>query len=515
MRPESAMPFTDARDNRMRSRADTLIALLLFLVVLAIGLFNRTPMHTWGDDFAAYILQARAIGAGQAAVEMARNGSLLGASDGPIGPSAAPWGLPLLLWAVGSSVGWSLLSLKLVGAISLALLAMASFQLSRLYLPRGASVVVAVTMVCSLPILTQSDIIGSDLPFLALSTVALVLIERSMRLPADAAPRNRLALFAAMGVACAAAFTIRSNGIFLFPCAGVALLVRWTRTRSWSAFLADGITLAIVGGVLCAAYFLLLPDGSHTHTRFLDFSLSSMARRAHETALGVREFVPFSWWPSTIPGKAGAAATALVVCALWARGLWTARPYSAVQLSWILLNLGLLLVFKFNGGIRYLFPFLLPLYIFALVGALDLAATRWGASRHDATRRRVALGAGLAWSAVMTVIALPAVGRPNSEQLVGPYSPASQQLIAFVRERTPATARLSFFKPRALRLLTDRDVLRINRAEHVKLVDYVVLFRRPEALQWEPRQLSPDELPAGTLQSVFSNDDAVVYRVVK
>ena len=496
----------------MSGRVDLGIALGLFAALFALGLVLRTPLHTWGDDFAAYLLQAHAIGP-DAAVEVSRNGALLAASDGPETPSAAPWGFAILLRIVGETLGWEMVTLKLVGVASLALVGALAFLLARVHLPRGPSLVATATIAFATPVLEQVEVLGSDIPFLALALLALLLMERWMRQPAEPTGRA-LALIAAAAAVSVAAFTVRSQGLFLFLSAGVVLLVRLiARNGRLRGILLEGLAFGVPVAGLCALYFLALPDGSHTHTKSLDFSLASMTRRAIETIAVARDYAPFAWWPANAIGKAAAAGTLGVVLAACARGLWLARPFACVQLAWCALNLALLVVFKFAGGPRYLFPLLPTLFIFALVGFVD-------ASRHLRSRLPVLApirawrAAGAVWVAAMIGVGLYSVREANPHQLLGPYSPRAQELVAFLEHRTPPTARLGFYKPRALRLLTGRDVLRVSTPARLKTVDYVVVFERREVLRWEPVQPDVSSATDVPTRRVFANGDYTVYEVL-
>jgi hypothetical protein len=505
--------FTGSSRIVLRSR-DGAVALALFVAFFLVGFGLRTNLHDWGDDFAGYLLQARALSTGSQLREFAHNGALSAASDVSIGPIATPWGLPLILWGVGSTFGWSFVTLKVVGIVALALLSAAAFFLSRVYLPRWPSVAVAATIALTPDVTESINVVSTDLPFLALSTVALFLIERSMRHELEVSRTKRAILLVGIAIVSTIAFSLRTNGIFLFGCAGVALIIRAMKTKSVREFTRDSVVLSVVSILGVAAYFLLLPDGSHTQTQFLDFSIASIARRSRETVFGMREFVPFVWWSSTRLGSVGAAATMFLALGLAIRGVWRARPYSLVQVVWLLLNGVLLAVYKFFGGTRYEFPFAVTIYIFAAAGLIDLARKHLPVVTQRWRLRLFAATVATAWAAGLTADTVTGYDSERAFQRNGPFSPGSQQLFSFIRKSTSPTARLAFFKPRALRYFTGRDVVRINFAKDVGSVDYLVLYRRPEALLWE-RQVDTTKVTGVSLNQVFADDDAVVYRVVK
>ena len=91
-------------------------ALIIILVVsMVIGSSQLTRGHEWGDDFAAYIMQAKSIFNGDMQNFVEHNGITIHQSSTQVGPVAYPWVYPLILMPIYAARGISPLALKLPG----------------------------------------------------------------------------------------------------------------------------------------------------------------------------------------------------------------------------------------------------------------------------------------------------------------------------------------------------------------------------------------------------------------
>jgi hypothetical protein len=515
--------MTDSRHDRIPI-SDGTIALLIGLLAVFIAVMGLTPFHTWGDDFAGYLLQAHAIGAGNIHGEMHLNGVLLAASDAEGAPSAYPWGFPLLLWLGAKLIGWNLVSLKLIGLLSLGAAAALTFLLARSLLTRSLGTVAATVIAFQPRLLRSADALGSDLPFLAFSAAALLLMSRVHRtIEADGKAPAWQPVTAAVLTACGVA--MRSNGVllagaFLAACGYVWLSAPRLRR---AVAVAGGIYSAMLFAVL-APYLGWFPDGNVSRITGVARAHSSLAatllRRAHETAITVGEFLPFSLLSGNAAATVAAAAAGLIVLvALIAVGTWARRPHSLTLFLFGLFNLGLLLVYPLNDDARYLFPLLLPAAILALAG-LQVVSTgleRRISNLRVPSPRNAQIGSWMAATAVLVMIALGCsqAWRPRSYALSGPYAEPTRSVVAFLVRAVPEDARVSFFKPRALRLLTGRQAIKVGRPEHVDRAMYFVIDKRVADGHWERQwQLDPSYFVAESsrFERLFENEQFTVYR---
>jgi hypothetical protein len=84
---------------------------------------------------------------------------------------------------------------------------------------------------------------------------------------------------------------------------------------------------------------------------------------------------------------------------------------------------------------------------------------------------------------------------------------------SYIKEETSPDNILIFFKPRAMRLMTDHDTLMINQCEGLFKGDYVILSKKVgENNQVPPERIGSCNLP---LDNVFENRRFIIYKILK
>jgi hypothetical protein len=448
------------------------IALVLAALVLLVWWGGVSPANHWGDDWAGYLLQARAIVNGGVEAELAANTVAMQGSDVQIGPNAYPWGYPLLLAAAGVASDWNPVGLKVVGGLSLAVLVLASFALARSRPGLGLSAVVAIAVGLQPEVVLDADFIGSDVPFTAISTVGLLLAYlQYLRISSGRGPGIGLAL--GVIAASVAAFSIRSNGVVL-PCTYVALLAlaAWRERSDGWVMARHGVGFVAAIGVLFAAYFGAFPDGSLVHAGYLSFDPRIWVERSVRHVHYIAEWITFRQILGV--GKL------LPLGALLALMLWglLRRPWDGAVLAiYCLGHLALVTLFPFDGGLRYYHPLLPAAFMLAALGT-SAAWRDLGTRLAPATARRVALAGAWAVPLVMVlVMSQVARGRQVAyaeEGPADPSSPATAETLAWVSNHAPPEARVAFFKPRAFRLLSGRSAFAINQPSSLRAIDWYV-----------------------------------------
>ena len=95
----------------------------------------------------------------------------------------------------------------------------------------------------------------------------------------------------------------------------------------------------------------------------------------------------------------------------------------------------------------------------------------------------------------------------------GAFSPGSRAMFEYIQEKTPADSVIIFFKPRAMRLLTDRDSLSTTHCQDLSNGDYVAVVKSIGGYD----QISPAEVPhcnpGLTLTPFYEKDDFIVYQI--
>lgn len=435
---------------------------------------GRVDGHPWGDDWAGYALQARALVAGDPAVEVATNAEAMRAGDIQIGPDAYPWGYPLMLAGVGLVFGDSIEAYKAVGLVALVALLISTVGLARHFLSPAGAAFVGIATILQPSLFLESGFLGSDLPFAALSIAALWLSVQQWdqwRLRGSYRPW----LTVSVAILATAAFSVRSNGVVVLMAYVGMVVLSVSRDRGrWALAIRELVLFGAVAGGGFLAYFLALPDGSLSHASYLSFDPSVWAERA------VRHFHYMASWPTfdLLRGPLKIAPfLVFLALSLWG---WRRVPWEGSWLvGYVAAHLGLITVFPFDGGIRYYHPMLAPAMLLFAIGLRDA----WGRAAVAVSERPVSAVVRSRWiaPAMLGVVVLVGVGAVRAEQRrtadMGPDAPfgvASQSLMRFVADAIPAGARVGFFKPRAFRFLSGRMAFAIHDPASLGRVDWYV-----------------------------------------
>ncbi len=152
--------------------------LLVTVLLLPLLYLNVKNSHDWGDDFAAYIHQAKNMISG---IPVAKTGFIINPDEPDRAPQAVPIGWSLLMVPSIAVFGDGILELEVYLSIFLVLLGVFSFMVYRNYFSFLTSVIL-VFIFCYNPSLVQFKAqILSDIPFASLM-IAGILIYKSEKI---------------------------------------------------------------------------------------------------------------------------------------------------------------------------------------------------------------------------------------------------------------------------------------------------------------------------------------------
>jgi hypothetical protein len=483
------------------------LSLTAALAAVALAVFWLTPGHGWGDDFAGYLLQAKALVNATPDQELELNAHLMAASDWRYGPDAYPWGYPAILALVIWAAGQSLAVLKIVSVSSIGLATLAAGLLayaSRLGIRAAIAVAILVGMQPDLASL--GNVIGSDAVFLALTAVALLFATVALGVWPQSSPAARRWAAVAAAVLGSLSYSVRSNGaVTLLAIAGSLVAVPlFAERRSARSVAASAAPFLLVCAALIITYYALLPDGSLGVASLLTVEPASLARRSSETVEAFGRFFPLFVLPQ--PLEQLAVAGVLVLAVLGAFRLGRAGFLLALYSVGHLL---LLILFPFKGGQRYDLPVLLAVAVLTM-GGIEVVA-RWSAAKVPRLR-----GLEVAGGAIVAALFVGAIAANvyrmdllAPKAVDGPYSPAASELFGYVRAQPSTIQPVAFFKPRAMRFLAGKDAVMIRTLDSARHVNSIVLSRDEQAAQW---QLSEAQVAAlQDFRPAFRNEDFTLY----
>jgi hypothetical protein len=481
-----------------------ILVVILFVTAL-LGTSMFTHGHTWGDDFAAYIGQAQSIVRGDMNSFVRRNAfTVTQSSHEPghqMGPAAYPWGFPLMLAPVYAFLGISPLGMKLPGLMSYLGFLLAFFYWTKTRFSPTESLVAVSLFGFNPGLLHALDGIGSDIPFLFLSTLAILIADRYT---CGDDPRHRRIMAMLTGISIFAAAFVRTQGLLLL---GTVLLwqgLRFLTGRETRRQTVIETLITMAGfGVLWGASALIFPGGQTSYlSLYEDFNMSIVYRNISLYPLLFGDFF------TGLPGNT------------FIFGLFVVLFFIGLVARWkndllVTLYAGLYLLVLWSWpewqGYRMIFP-LLPVFIyFAFWGIKVLLRLE----RGKAIAQKFVSAFLLLMVATFAVRAgLNAYGNLRAgREINGPFDPYSMEMYNFIKEQTPPESVIVFFKPRALRLMTDHDALALTECARMPEGDYLALSKKVgENLQIPPERIKECNLP---LDKVFENRRFLVYRLVK
>ena len=490
----------------MPRKTIAILGVILFVTAL-LGSSMFTRGHWWGDDFAAYIDQAKSILHAEMGRFVTRNTfTVTQSSHEPghqMGPAAYPWGFPLMLVPVYAMFGLSPVALKLPGLLAYLIFLVVFFFLIKSRFALTESLVAVSLFALNPGLLGFLDNIASDIPFLFLSTLAILLADVYTQ---ETQKKHGLNLAVLTGVAIFAAFFVRTQGLLLLGAVllwqGIRFLQR-RKTRRQTVLEALGTVASF--SVLWGVSSLIFPGGQTSYlSLYSDFSLSIFFGNMTSYS---RLFGDF------FAGLPGATFVFGVFAVLFLVGLVARWKNNLLFVLYFGLYLLVLWSWPEWQGYRFLFP-LLPFFIIFFFYGLDFILNKLPEKSHY-----IALVVVYTMFIVFSFIFLFTSSRKAYDNLRagreinGPFDPYSLETYDFIKDNTPEDSIIVFFKPRAMRLMSDRDSLALTECERIPEGDYLALSKKVgENLQIPPEQIEECNL---SLDMVFQNRRFVVFKILK
>ncbi len=482
-----------------------LITLALILLVSgAISFSLLTRGQSWLDDFAEYVMQAQSLVHQTRGDFIRANTFTLDNSSYPPGPVAYPWGFPLMLAPIYALAGTNTLAMQLVNTFRYLLFLASFFGLARTRLKDMQALVLTGVLAFNPVLLSAHAQIISDIPFLFFSTLGIFLIDRfaGQKAPVWAGFAIGAAIFMA-------SFT-RTNGALLLVPLGVAQIGALRRQPQAAEAVADGLAGKLVPylvfGGLYLAQALVFPNGQGSYLSH--FSLF--------TPQGLWDnLVYYLWLPSaTFDGLPAGIVLypLLLVFAL----INTLRPVGRdlPLYAYSLATLAVFIIWPERQGLRFIYPILPFLFLFAFMGLNMVVARLNAAWQKPAGMSAIGFWVVLALVSLWVSIDLGRANLAGNRSITGPFDPVSAEMFKFLRENTPADSVVVFFRPRAMRLMSGRDAFITDDCSQLAKGNYLALSRKVEANGLIPLQ-ELTQCPGVGLKSVFENRRFVVYEIGK
>lgn len=475
-----------------------LYVVIIISLIISAGTLRRG--HEWGDDFASYIMQAKSIVDGTPSEFVEHNSFTIFQSSIQIGPVAYPWGYPLILTPVYMVKGINPLALKLPGLFFYAgfLICLYLMMVSRL--TRTESLLL-VSIFAFNPLLIQFlDQILSDIPFLFFSTLSLLLITKeNKRMPVH---------YVLIGASMFFTVFIRTTGIVLL---GVFLIIElyrlMTNRQNRTVFRQIVLSAAATCGVFAVLWIVnivLFPGGSESYfAQYAGISLETVGE-----AMGAY----FNVFSLFFGDATGWKYLYYVLVIFFLLGTWHRHKDEPAFILFFIIWMLVHVTWPAWQGARFIFP-LLPIFMYFTFQGMKLAINSLPETfRPQGQSLFYAFWLVIAGIFLFSSSVNAYVNLQNNRAINGPFDAYSREVYGYMEE-TPAKSVIVFFKPRAMRLMTDHDTFMSMECDRILKGDYLVLSRKVGKNQ----QIPPEEIGACNLplNEVLKNSRFIVYQIVK
>jgi len=475
---------------------------LLILIIIAsiiIGASTLKGGHEWGDDFAWYILQAKSIVEGTTEEFIETSSFTNSQSTTHVGPLTYPWGYPLILTPFYAINGISPLTLKLPGLIFFAGFLICLYFLLKTRISATESLLLVSLHAFNPLLLNFLDQILSDIPFLFFSTLTLLLMLNPGR---RTTPQQVL-----IGVSIFFTTFIRATGILLLGSYLIIELFKVIATRkdkeAIKKTIRGSILVCLVFALLWIVNALLFPSGGESY-------LSQYATLTFEI---VRDFASayFRVFSQFFGQGTSWMYIYYIAFIFFLVGVWAGRKEDTIFILFFALWMIVHITYPYWQGARYIFP-LLPIFIYFTFQGINFVLSRFPVIEGP-TRRKISYSF---WVIIVFLFFLESSGSAynnlkNHRKINGPFDDQSSQVYRFLQKNTSEDSIVVFFKPRAMRLMSDRNSIMSMECDRVLLGDYLVLSK----LVGENQQIPPEKIDACQLplKHVFENRKFIIYLI--
>ncbi len=495
----------------MTKKFQIIVLIAILITYLFTALASLSHGHAWGDDFAAYIMQARSILHGTEKQFFVQNSFTISNSSSIIGPTVYPWGFPLFLAIFYAIFGLNPLGLKVINIFFFLFSLMALFWIFKKRLPLWEVILLVAVLAFNPRLLSIHNDILSDITFSFFSTLSILLIDRLICDHEDSPASTISNLF--LGLFIFIATFVRTNGIFLLGvligCQAIVIRRQWKAAAVDKKILFRHLIPYLVFAILWFLSIVILPNGDTSYFQY--FSLQSIGENVRSNSIYYYHLVEI-FFTSTSPTRTTQILYGFLL-AFFLLGIVARLEKDYAFIIYSIIYIGLLLAWPEVQDARFLLP-IFPFFIYYSYQGMKVGFS----NLHGHYRKAGLFITVLFWSGILVLFAIQSgrLVRANlaaGRQEAGPFDMSSTEMFQFIRTNTPPDSVIVFFKPRAMRLMTDRNAVEINTCNKLSIGNYIVLD--PES---DPGlQVSVDKINTCGLKLIqsFKNDSFIVYQLIK
>ncbi len=487
--------------------------LIVLTVILGfsalLGLSLLTNGHLWGDDFAAYIMQAQSILKGNEQSFVERNTFTIEKSSFILGPVVYPWGYPLILASVYAVTGLNLIALKLPSLVFFIASLFLLFLFYRRRLSSPESLLLMGVFAFHPQFLSFLDQILSDVPYLFFSLLALLIMDTYfMNRDRDSKNAAAILLPGVIGAVVFFVSFIRTIGLILLPTFLVTQANKiWMQRRngpSIKRIVRDSLIFCLAFEILWLASRLIFPTGDEIYLALFGHHILEIVRTnsIYYSSLFGQFFDPLIYWDVVY----------WILVIFFCIGVWATRKQEQISLVYFGFSILVLVSYPSPQGIRFIFP-LLPLFVYFSFHGMKTAALSTKAQYHKLSIAPIfGIWSILLVASLFTSVTLAYANLQNNRNTSGPFDSYSIKTYQFIVNNTAPDNVIAFFKPRLMRLMTNRNSLAIDNCKQLKMGDYIVIDKPIGA----DGQVSDEAILQCNIKmkQVFENPVFIIYQTL-
>jgi hypothetical protein len=484
---------------------NSIVLISIILSIFIINFISFRADHNWGGDFALYVAQAISLGDGT--IDDLIKTSLFRYEHSEdsilLSPKLYPWGYPIILAPIYHFYGIDMVALKLFTNIFF-LLTLPIIYLTFKDRITGVQNFILVALIAYNPYFFDfKEEIRSDLPFLFFSVLSIYLIQ--LFIIQKKYLVNNIVSLIMLGIAIFISFSIRGNGILLLPSLFLVQIVEYggqlnTLRKNYSKVLSSLIPY-FTFFIFMKIIHMALPSGESTYADMYHYiTLAGISENAIYYSKLLSRFF------STILQKPGFFLY-LVSLPFFFVGLAGRLKQDYLYTAFMVLTLGLYIVYPGKQGLRFIFP-VIPYFLYFIITGIGLIEHKLSNGK-GAILASVVVGASILFLFISTITVTIYKQYTDYKTVDGPYRKESIELFDYIKKNTPKDSIIIFFKPRVLTLYTQRNSARIINYEKAVQsgADYAVC-KKSSTLNLQLRGHKADTV------KVFSNGEFIMYRLI-
>ena len=475
-----------------------IIIALIFLSLL-INFFSFNKVQDWGDDFAAYVIQAKTVHDGSY-TELERN---IKRNDFILN---YPWGFPVLISPLIAYFETNIIVIKIYIYLFFILSLIVLFYLFR---EEKETALITILMLSSCPFFWDfKNYILADIPNLFF--VLLTLLVANRLLIKGHAIINIYFTYFITGVLVFMSYMIRNQSLVILPAIVLVQLVKFRRDLFSLKSLLQMVIPPLIFLLLLFVSNQLIRVKSVTYLdQYANFDLG-------KTVLNNIFYYLKAWQElfaiTDIIKNVNTIFTAFFLAFALIGAVATAKK-NMLFIVFFGISMSLVLISPFYQGVRYLIPLVPFLFYFFVTGFRYVIFHIHAKNKFKQAAYYSVIGI-IIFLSITTISVYTYQSLASRQEAEGPYKKASVAMLNYIKNNTNKNEMIGFCKPRAMLLYTGRNaVIPTSYDECIrKKIDYLVYYKNAIA-----EQLPKDSIEShqNDFSEVFKNVDFIVFKKLR